>query len=51
MMVQLLMNESFRQIIGRALKLGLREYECDSCSSAWLVGIEALLLQHVVASY
>ena len=29
MMVQLLMNASFRQIIGRALTLGLREHECD----------------------
>ena len=29
MMVQLLMNASFGQIIGRALTLGLREHECD----------------------
>ena len=28
-MVQLVMNESFRQTIGRALTLGLREHECD----------------------
>ena len=29
MMVQLLMNASFGQIIGRALTLGLREHECE----------------------